>query len=632
MHDELLALIEGVMDGHDTLAILPTPPSKVACVLLPAWRLAGCTVIVSPAPAWWAREIQRVSDLSVWCAEGGLDVQAGEAASAGHPHRRRPPMSRHKVICLTPEHVAAHPRALQALRKCPARLLVMDDVHRQWQAEGPAGECGGLDVHRLVRQLGQPTVLALACGIPWLTARRIERRLGLGSLRIGAVGLYCAQLAYAVEQVHGRADKNRRVLAWVGRLEDDATAVVHVRRADRAQALWRLLGDARCPAALQHPGQDTQERLRHQQDFNEGRVRIMVSAEGTRGLERGDIRLVLHDELPSTLEAYQRETAIAALHGLSAQAVLLHDPHDARVSHMLAPCTPGNGRPALAGQREAMERMAYFASGHECRWKILLDHLHEDVAFTECGICDNCLRRQDPLAAMRAGIRMSDDDDEAHAPPFEATPALRPGQLVSVLRHGWGQVLEVAGQVVRVSFPEGGTKWFMAACVHPVSPQALRFTDRLLPTRVCALLHEVDASLETAMTQSQLFGLDGAPDPERKGHGVTALGPSDTTDSGSDLAGLELDGTVDDINQDTDSFGTGEHAGAGNRSPVREAYDILPDRIVDDPQEETVSDSAEARAMGAQDEDEDFVDAPTVAHESQDIPRALSHIRAQPNR
>lgn len=140
------------------------------------------------------------------------------------------------------------------------------------------------------------------------------------------------------------------------------------------------------------------------------------------------------------------------------------------------------------------------------------------------------------------------------------------------------------------------------------------------------------------MTQSQLLGLDEVPDPERKGHGVAALGPSDTTDSGSDLSGLELDGTVDDINQDTDSFGTGEHLGAGNQSPVREAYDILPDRIVDDPDEELIADTAEARAgrdrASGEEENDDIVDDPTVAHENPDgdVPRALSNIMTQPAR
>lgn len=103
------------------------------------------------------------------------------------------------------------------------------------------------------------------------------------------------------------------------------------------------------------------------------------------------------------------------------------------------------------------------------------------------------------------------------------------------------------------------------------------------------------------MNHSPLLGLDDEPEPHRPGHGVTALGPSDTSDSGSDMSGIDVDGSQMGLDLDTDAEGTGERLGAPGDPRVQEAGDILPDRVDVVPELPVLGEDATTDDLPAQD-------------------------------
>lgn len=291
-----------------------------------------------------------------------------------------------------------------------------------------------------------------------------------------------------------------------------------------------------------------------------------------------DGRLVVQLELPATLEAYHRQLAEAGRDDAPARAVLLCSQDDAALHRR--------------HRSPAQEHMVGYCYTHACRWKLLLDHFDEDAAFTRCGICDNCerldalteeaVKGHQPLPAVSppAASEHAETPSELHHAPFST--ALRPGTPVAVSRHGWGWIQQLDEALIAVEFPDGHTGQFTLAQVHPLSQHALEFVARLLPGQVSALLRHQNEEHDNALTYHQMLGLGDPPASGVRPVQGPLLGPSDSSDSGSDLAGWAGESGELAEGDSSDAGGTGEGWSAG-AAYSHEAFDIRPDRIVDDP-------------------------------------------------
>lgn len=402
----------------------------------------------------------------------------------------------------------------------------------------------------------------------------------------GNGGIFRAQLSLHVQHAPGTDDGK---LLHLGRLMREAgstaATIVFVHDAPTAIRLKDALNGRRATSVI-HANQPPAERQAQRQAFLSGATSVLVSTPFQHELGRHDVRLVVHHDWPSTLDVYHRQIMEAGRDGWPSRAVLLSGPGD----HTLP------RRPRSAG----FEHLQAFSRTRSCRWRLLQEHLGEELAFTRCGACDNCQRLDaDTEAAVRGSGMPSErsqapGDDDGVALPWltqagafdgeNEAPALRQGLAVAVDRHGWGWVQKVGEALVSVDFPDGHSGRFTPAHVHPLSQHALDFAARLLPAKVSALRHHENDHLDSSLTYHQLLSRERITSDNRPSM-TPVLGPSDSSDSGSDVAWWGPDASGD-IEQDfsTDASGTGERWGVEFGS-WREAFDIAPDRIVDSPNE-----------------------------------------------
>ncbi|RZI84844.1 MAG: hypothetical protein EOP38_07290 [Rubrivivax sp.] len=402
----------------------------------------------------------------------------------------------------------------------------------------------------------------------------------------GKGGIFRAHLSLHVQQVLGTDDTK---LLHLGRLmreaANTAATIVFVHDARTAARLQDAL-NVRVATSVLHANQSPAERQAQRQAFLSGNTSVLVSTPLQHELARPDVRLVIHHDWPSTLNVYHRQIMEAGRDGWPSRAVLLCGLDD-------------HAQPRRA-RSAGFEHLLAFSRTRSCRWRLLQEHLGDELAFTRCGACDNCERLDaDTEAAVRgsgmpaARSQALENDDAVDLPWLTQTgplardneaPALRQGLAVAVDRHGWGWVQRVDEALISVDFPDGHSGRFTPALVHPLSQHALDFAARLLPASVSALrLHE-DDHLDNSLTYHQLLSRDRTTSDNRPSM-APALGPSDSSDSGSDVAWWNPD-TNGDVEQDfsTDASGTGERWGVESGS-WREAFDIAPDRIVDSPNE-----------------------------------------------
>lgn len=309
-------VIERVLQGLPTLAVMPTGAGKSLCYQLPAVLLPGRTLVVSPLIALMKDQCEALQALGVPAvqlnsAQDSHDAHAAETAAMDGSAR---------IVMLTPERLS-EPGFAQALARHPTSLLVVDEAHciSQW---GHDFRPAFLEIAAALPALGRPPVLALTATATEDVARDISQQLGIPAAGRIHTGAYRPNLALKVEQVAREDDKLVRLLALVRAAQ--GSGLVYTATVKAALMVYEALKAADESVGLYHGRLPAHERHAAQEAFMHGHHRVMVATNAFGlGIDKHDIRFVLHYQLPASLEAYYQEAGRAGRDGLAAQCTLL---------------------------------------------------------------------------------------------------------------------------------------------------------------------------------------------------------------------------------------------------------------------------------------------------------------------
>ena len=315
------AVIDAVLAKRHTLAIMPTGAGKSLCYQVPAMLMPGMTVIVSPLIALMRDQFDKLSAL-------GLDaVQVNSAIPTGDIRRARAKIGRRAVefVFTTPEQLAATDLR-QLLAGAAVDLVVIDEAHclSQW---GHDFRPAYLEALSALRALGSPTILALTATATPDVIADIERQLNVGPLRVINTGTHRPNLSYHVRPVSSETDKQRDVLDIVrGATGSTIVYAATVRHVDALHALFRGEG---IPATSYHGRQRAQDRGAAQDAFMTGEVPSIIATNAFgMGIDKPDIRTVVHYDLPASLDVYSQESGRAGRDGEPAECILLFQRRD----------------------------------------------------------------------------------------------------------------------------------------------------------------------------------------------------------------------------------------------------------------------------------------------------------------
>lgn len=387
-------LINGILAGHDVLGIMPTGAGKSLCYQLPALMLKGITLVISPLISLMSDQVKALNQAGVHAAYINSSLTENQIRMA----LSYASQGRYKIIYVSPERLNT-PRFLDFACNADISMLTVDEAHciSQW---GQDFRPSYLEIAGFLKRLPRrPIVSAFTATATERVKNDIVASLGLNNPVTMVTGFDRPNLFFRVVTRKGGSQKDNSIINYVKKHEDES-GIIYCATKKNVDKLYTLLNEQGISAGRYHAGLSNDERKQNQEDFTYDRIRVMVATNAFgMGIDKSNVRYVLHYNMPQSLEYYYQEAGRAGRDGEEAECVLFFSKQDIMINKFLLQNKASAGDVASDMQKTAndqrkLQQMINYCETDKCLREFILSYFG-DTTPCICNKCSNCVVVED---------------------------------------------------------------------------------------------------------------------------------------------------------------------------------------------------------------------------------------------
>ncbi|QWG33911.1 DNA helicase RecQ [Bacillus mycoides] len=382
--------IKNVLDGKDTVCIMPTGGGKSICYQIPALVFEGTTLVISPLISLMKDQVDTLIQNGISATYINSSISITEAnqriqlAKQGH----------YKLLYVAPERLDSMEFVDQLIdMKIP--MIAIDEAHciSQW---GHDFRPSYLHIHRILDYLPEkPLVLALTATATPQVRDDICNTLEINQENTIMTTFERENLSFSV--IKGQ-DRNAYLADYI-RQNQKESGIIYAATRKVVDQLYEDLGKAGVSVSKYHAGMSDHDRNEQQELFLRDEISVMVATSAFgMGIDKSNIRYVIHYQLPKNMESYYQEAGRAGRDGLDSECILLYSSQDVQVQRFLIDQSTGESR--FSNELEKLQNMTDYCHTEQCLQSFILQYFGEEPK-EDCGRCGNCTDDRESIDVTR---------------------------------------------------------------------------------------------------------------------------------------------------------------------------------------------------------------------------------------
>ncbi|MBE7103745.1 DNA helicase RecQ [Bacillus cereus] len=382
--------IKNVLDGKDTVCIMPTGGGKSICYQIPALVFEGTTLVISPLISLMKDQVDTLIQNGISATYINSSISITEAnqriqlAKQGH----------YKLLYVAPERLDSMEFVDQLIdMKIP--MIAIDEAHciSQW---GHDFRPSYLHIHRILDYLPEkPLVLALTATATPQVRDDICNTLEINQENTIMTTFERENLSFSV--IKGQ-DRNAYLADYI-RQNQKESGIIYAATRKVVDQLYEDLGKAGVSVSKYHAGMSDHDRNEQQELFLRDEISVMVATSAFgMGIDKSNIRYVVHYQLPKNMESYYQEAGRAGRDGLDSECILLYSSQDVQVQRFLIDQSTGESR--FSNELEKLQNMTDYCHTEQCLQSFILQYFGEEPK-EDCGRCGNCTDDRESIDVTR---------------------------------------------------------------------------------------------------------------------------------------------------------------------------------------------------------------------------------------